>query len=144
MISKVILPAMIALAGLVLSGCQQSMPTTGGDIPVTAARLQGTTLAFIRNKDLLWKFTDAALEFTNNGFPIPGAFASEVLGQEGSPNKITASWELKDDNSTLRLFNVMADGEPSAAEVSLPISPAGKIRINLGSHQYNLRKERVN
>ena len=130
----------IALTSFIFVGCQRSITTTGADTPVSASRLQGSTLASIRNKDLQWTFMDSTLEFTNNEAAIPVEFAIDIAGEKSSPKKISAAWELTDDNTKLRLFNVTIDDEASDKEVSLPISPAGHIRMNLGGQQYNLHK----
>lgn len=135
--SKAIATILFVLTSSLLAGCQPT-PTTGGDSPLTPSRLRGSTATYIGNRDLTWSFADTTVQFTHQDKVIPGEFASEIVGEESPPKIISASWELTDGNRKLHLFNITIDEEPSDLEASLPIAPAGHVRINLGSYQYNL------
>ena len=132
--------AWILLCLLLSTGCQPSMRgsvSTGGDVPVDAERLQNVRLTQI-HESLSWKFIGGSVEITSPKGDIPAPFVDEILGDKSTPQNITASWELIDNNTKLRLYELSVDGQPSSHEAQLKISPAGPIRINLGIDQYNM------
>lgn len=137
--SKSFATILFVLSSCLSTGCQPP-PTTGGDSPVDPSRLRGSTATYIGNRDLTWTFADTTVQFTHLDKAIPNEFASEIVGEESTPKIISASWELTDGNKKLHLYNITIDEESSDLEASLPIAPAGHVRINLGSHQYNLGK----
>lgn len=123
-----------------LAGCKA---TTGGDTPVTHERLVGAVLIDIR-EPLSWSFTDATVLIEYGGEPIPSDVTEALLGDGVRPTHIEASWRLDEANGTVRLTSVTSRTESIDKEVAIPISPAGHVRLNLGSRQYNLFHQRAN
>lgn len=117
-------------------GCQHSS-TTGGDSPITRERLSGTKLVDIR-QSLSWTFVGENVVIENGGQPIPPDIVKELLGNESSPIRIEATWDLDEDAKVLRLTEITSGGIKSEKEVTSWISPAGHVRCNLGLRQYNL------
>lgn len=116
--------------------------TTGGDTPVTRDRLSNVRLADIR-RELTWKFSDQRVVIENNGQPITPDLVEALLGEQATPLRIEAAWELDEKAGLLRLTDLNVDGEPSEREAALPIAPAGHVRINLGDRQYNRFAEKA-
>jgi hypothetical protein len=130
----------VALGFLV--GCQRR-PTTGGDIPVTTERLTNTRLSDIR-QELTWKFDDTTVVIENRGQPIPPDLVQELLGDGSVPKRVEAAWLYDEKSGVLRLSDATADGHKIARELVIPIKPAGQVRVNLGSRQYNLFRVKTN
>ncbi len=140
----------VALASvLVFFGCDansqtnlfSSLPTTGGDTPIDASRLRGWTfkeLGHIDHARLAWSFDESTCEITFKDGVIPAPIVMDILGDSSTPSKIVASWELIQKNTQLRLFDIEVDEAKSNRETTLPISPAGKVRVNIGSQQFNM------
>jgi hypothetical protein len=125
-----------------LVGCQRR-PTTGGDIPVTTERLTNTRLSDIR-QELTWKFDDTTVVIENRGQPIPPDLVQELLGDGSVPKRVEAAWLYDEKSGVLRLSDATADGHKIARELVIPIKPAGQVRVNLGSRQYNLFRVKTN
>ena len=126
-----------------LFGCQpMSPPTPGGDSPVTTQRLSGTRLTDIR-EPLSWSFTNSTVVIENEGQPIPADVVDALLGDGSAPVRIEASWRLDEVAGTLRLTGMKTDQASIDKEVTIPIAPAGHVRANLGSRQYNFFRDRV-
>ncbi|MEM7473597.1 MAG: hypothetical protein AAF483_01255 [Planctomycetota bacterium] len=112
--------------------------TIGQSLPINSQRLTGNTLTEIgRTTNLRWKFDDSTVEISFQNGPIPTAVVEDLLGPGTKASTISASWELQEKNQTLHLENFLVDGEPVDHETNLDIKPAGPIRIDLGSQQYN-------
>ena len=116
---------------------------TGGDTPVTTERLSGTRLSNIR-EPLSWSFTDSTVVIEYDGKPIPSDVVEALLGDGSTTAHIEASWRLDEVTGTLRLMGVKSDQTSIDKEVTILIAPAGHVRLNLGSRQYNLFHERAN
>ncbi len=121
-----------------LAGCQHA-PTTGGDSPVTTQNLTSTRLTDIRG-NLSWSFNDTAVVIENNDQALPSDLVQELLGNFSTATRIEATWRLDEKADMLRLSNAKADGDDIATDLNIPINPAGHVRINLGSRQYNLSR----
>ena len=119
-----------------LIGCQRAT-STGGDSFITTQRLAGCQLIDIRDK-LSWTFSDSGVVIENNGQPLPADLIRELLGNQTAPKRIEATWRFDEKVDLLRLSNATADDESVATELSIPIKPAGHVRVNLGTRQYNL------
>ena len=132
------------LAGfLVLSAGCGGVQTTGGDTPVTAARLTATRLTDIQRK-VSWEFSDRIVTIENQGQPIPVDVVESVLGNPRTCTRIEADWQLLEQAGVLQLSQRKADGESIAGHIAVPIRPAGHVRVNLGERQYNMfRGERT-
>lgn len=114
-------------------------PFEGAVELVPPRKLIGSTLSAIRNRDVQWCFTDSEVEISNNGALLPYEYRQE-LTKGRNHRRLEASWTITDDGRTLRLSDVRLDGEQLEQDILLPISPAGNIRVNIGEHQYNLRR----
>jgi len=104
---------------------------------VTTHRLTGSRLTHIR-QDLSWTFDDRTVVIENRGQPLPPDFVQELLGNDTAPKRVEAAWRYDEKSGVLRLSDATADGQKIATELVIPIKPAGHVRVNLGSRQYNL------
>lgn len=124
-------------------GCQRltpPKPQTGGDAPVTSRRLADTRLTDIK-EPLSWRFTDSTVVIDYEGQPIPSDVVEALLGDGSTPVRVEASWRLDEQAGELCLTNVKTDRASTDKEVTIPITPAGQVRVNLGSRQYNLFRD---
>lgn len=119
-----------------LVGCQRP-PTIGGTSPVTTQRLTGSRLIHIR-QDLSWTFDDSTVVIENNGQSLPPDLVQELLGNGTAPKRLEAAWRYDGKAGVLHLSDATADGQKIATKLVIPITPAGRVRVNLGSRQYNL------
>lgn len=133
----------VVITGLTLLGGCQRPPTTGGDSPVTTARLTGSRLTDI-GQNLSWTFDDTTVVIENRGQPLPQDFVQELLRNDTAPIRVEAVWRYDEKSSVLRLSDATADGQRIAAELVVPIEPAGHVRVNLGKRQYNLFRVKTN
>jgi hypothetical protein len=60
-----------------------------------------------------------------------------------TPVPIEASWYLDEDAKTLCLSDVKTDQASIDKEATIPIAPAGRVRVNLGSRQHNMFPDRA-
>ncbi len=131
----------LVLASVCCFGGCEDTPTTGGDVPVTSERLSGRRLTDIQS-DLSWAFDETNVIIENKvndkRQPIPPELIEDLLGNQSTPAVIDASWKFDEKAGLIRLFNVKADGESIDRELSISINPAGAVRVNLGSRQYNM------
>jgi hypothetical protein len=120
-------------------GCEDTPPPpqTGGDTPMTTQRLTATRLADIR-EGLSWSFADSVVVIENRGQPIPSDLVEDLLGGQSTCKRIEATWQLNEKSGLLRLSSMKVDGEKIDTEATISIKPAGHIRVNLGSRQYNV------
>ena len=125
-----------------LVGCQRP-PMTGGDSPVTTEKLTGSRLVDI-HQDLSWTFDDTAVVIENGDQPLPQDLVNELIGEGTAPRRVEAAWEYDEKSGVLRLSDAMADGHKIAKELVISIKPAGQVRVNLGSRQYNLFRVKTN
>jgi len=109
----------------------------GGDSPVTISRLEGSKLVDIRT-DVSLSFQKGFITIENNGGPIPPDLVVELLSNGMTPNQIEAKWQFDEKANTIELQDVTLDGETFASKPSIPIRPAGHLRVNLGSRPYNM------
>lgn len=135
--SRSVLAVLAVITGLAfLGGCHRG-PTTGGDSPVTTARLTGSRLTDI-GQNLTWTFDDTMVVIDNGGQPLPPDVVQELLVSNTAPNRVEAAWKYDEKAGLLRLSDVTAGGQKVATERAIRIKPAGHVRVNLGSRQYNL------
>jgi hypothetical protein len=80
----------------------------------------------------------------NRGQPIPPDLVQELLGDGSVPKRVEAAWLYDEKSGVLRLSDATADGHKIARELVIPIKPAGQVRVNLGSRQYNLFRVKTN
>ena len=120
-----------------LAGCGGTSRSIGGNSPVTAQRLAGARLTDIGD-DVSWTFTDSLVVIENKNQPIPSDLAETLLGGQSMCQRIEANWQLDEEISVLRLSSMKVDGKDAGKELAIPIMPAGYIRVNLGSRQYNV------
>ena len=104
---------------------------------MTVQRLTGARLTHIR-EPLTWSFKGSTVLIENEGQPIPADLADILVGEGFTPAQIEASWHLDELAGTLQLADIEVDDEAIAKEVTIPISPAGHVRVDLGSRQYNI------
>jgi hypothetical protein len=110
---------------------------TGGDTPVTVARLTAVRLTDIQ-RNVSWEFSDRLVTIENQGQPIPVDVVENVLGDTRTCTRIEADWQLLEQAGVLQLSQRKADGENIAGHIAVPIRPAGHVRVNLGGRQYNM------
>lgn len=124
-----------------LFGClQMSPPATGGNSAITSQRLSGSRLTDIR-EPLSWSFTNSTVVIEHEGRPIPADVVDALLGDGSAPVRIEASWRLDEVAGILHLTGMKTDQASIDKEVTLPIVPAGHVRANLGSRQYNFFRD---
>ena len=123
---------------LIVSGCAR-VPPVGHDEPVTVERLVGKRLTDINN-DVSWEFDESSVTIENEGRPLPDYLVEELLGSETKCSSFTADWQFDESTGVLTLTEIETDDQPFDGEVKLDIRPAGPIRVNLGTRQYNVRK----
>ena len=134
---SIVVATLGAVASLaVILGCQRT-PVPGGDSPVTTERLVGSNLVDIRDGPS-WTFSDSVVVIENKDQPIPPDLVQDLLGTRTTPKRIEATWRFDDKMNMLHLSNAKADGMTIGSEIGVPIQPAGHVRVNLGSRQYNL------
>lgn len=135
------LPLLVCLFSL--GGCRRSPMTTGGEVPLTQARLSQTVLTDIR-EPLQWHFDATRVLIRRRDGPLPADVTRRLLGEEVQAKQITATWQLDEGSGTLRLTDLRLDGHNihragTENAVSLDIAAAGAVRVDLDSRQYNLR-----
>jgi len=129
---------MVALIGV--TGCSPSElihPPGSTSTPVTVERLNDSRLVHIRS-DLTWRFVGNGLVIENNDESIPVDLVEELIGEPVTLKRIEADWTLNAASDTVRLSDVRLDGEKIDQVLSISIQPAGHVRVNLGSRQYNV------
>ena len=108
---------------------------------MTASRLTGTRLIDIR-ENVSWSFDSSFVVIENKGQPIPIDVVDAVLAREVTCDRIKAAWQLDETAGLLILSSISADGEVLQQKATIPIKPAGHIRVNLGTRQYNMFREK--
>ncbi len=129
---------MVALVGVI--GCSFNElihPPGSTSTPVTVERLKDSRLVYIRS-DLAWNFIGNRLVIENGNQPIPLDLVEELVGKPLTLKRIEASWTLDGTSDMIRLSDVKLDGEALPENLSISIRPAGHVRVDLGSRQYNL------
>ena len=121
----------------VTAGCAPQPAPVGSDSPVTVQRLTNARLEDIR-RDVSWSFGSSVVVIENAEQPIPADLVEELLADGSTPTRIEATWGLDAAAESLTLSAMSVDGEDVELEATLPIRPAGPIRVNLGSRQYNV------
>ncbi len=109
---------------------------------MTVERLIDTRLIDI-HRPLSWTFTNTTVVIQFEGQPIPSDVVEALLGPGSTAVLIEASWQLDENAKTLCLSDMKADSESMDKEVTIAIAPAGQIRVNLGSRQYNMSRDRT-
>jgi len=123
-----------------LIGCR-GKPSTGGDSPVTAARLTGTRLVDIRD-NVSWDFDGEFVVIENKGQPLPPEVLATVVAGASTCQRVQAAWQLDQTNGMLLLSNILVDGKAVDQKTAISIKPAGHVRVNLGTRQYNMSRDK--
>ena len=129
---------MVTLVGI--TGCSFNelvRPPGSTSTPVTVERLKDSRLVYIRS-DLTWRFIGTGLVIENKDESIPVDLVQELIGEPATLKRIEADWTLHAASDTIRLSDVRLDGEKIDQILSISIQPAGHVRVDLGSRQYNL------
>jgi hypothetical protein len=113
------------------------MPGFGTDDPIPTARLRGARLSDIRSSTT-WDFTPTRFTLANQGNPLPVSIAAAVLGSDTKATRIVGDWRLDEPAGVLILWNMERDGQKVDTTASVAIRPAGAVRANLGTDQYNI------
>jgi hypothetical protein len=69
---------------------------------------------------------------------LPAELQKAFLDSDDKACRVEGNWQLVDGNQKLMFSHLVVDGKPRGGEVTFPIEPAGLMRVNLGSHQYNV------
>ena len=109
----------------------------GGDWPVSNERLKGARLYAIQSTTT-WDFTDTRFTVANRGGPLPVNVAESLLGPGTAASRVVGNWRFDEKANVMILSEMEKDGQKVDATVSLPIHPAGTVRVNFGTEQYNL------
>lgn len=123
------------------AGCSKPKPVPGYVAPITVERLVGRRLADIKQKQISWRFDATTVTIDNNGDPLPQHILDDLQLQRDSCKQIKAAWSLSASNDRIAFTEFEIDGEATAGEATVAIEPAGPIRANLGSRQYNILRE---
>ncbi len=151
--SRIAVPlTLTVLLGILVtfSGCRKGpMPTgpkvpdemilIGGDVPLSDWRLQGAQLQAIRS-GTTWDLTNARFTLANRDGPLPADIAASVLGPGTTANRVVGDWRFDGQAGVMILSNMESDGRKVDATVSLPIHPAGAVRADFGTEQYNIMR----
>ncbi|MBW3597947.1 MAG: hypothetical protein KY475_11810 [Planctomycetes bacterium] len=126
----------LVIAGVVV-GCQdRKRMTVGGDTPVTTERLEG---AQVSRGGVAWTFDRSMVVIEGEDGPLPAGLAEAIVGDASPPiRRVEAAWRLDQQAGVLHLAISSVDGEALERETALPIRPAGHVRIDIGSRQYNI------
>ena len=106
---------------------------------MTSQRLAHARLTDIR-EPLSWTFNDSIVVIDNGDQAIPSDMVEALLGDGSKPRRIEATWRLDEKVGVLHLSELKADEERIDREAAIPIRPAGHIRVNLGTRQYNVSR----
>jgi hypothetical protein len=116
-------------------------PPPGGSRPVTAERLTGARLTFIRTPPKIqWDFDKERFVLRVEGEPTPKGLLKYLLGPGKTASRVEGHWRLSRDGSKLVLSDLTGDGRPGKERVRLHIAPAGRARVNLAKRQYDIRE----
>jgi hypothetical protein len=123
----------------ILTGEVKPDPIAGGDTPITATRLTGARLEYHRaDPSLVWTFTAKTFVLELGGQTRAPDLIETLMGTSASVLRIRGNWKLEEQKGRLLLSNIQGDGKKGRRRTSLAIEPAGHIRVNLGTYQYNL------
>jgi hypothetical protein len=100
-----------------------------------ARTLIESRLDSIRN-DGDWTFTAEKFVLKAGKDPLPENLLRVLLGPGRSASRIEGKWNLDGKEWKLTLTQILGDGKAGLKEARLDISTAGKLRINIGEHQY--------
>ncbi len=132
---KEMLICLMASFVLVAIGCEaRQLPKTGGSYPpVTAENLLKSKFSHRTGQqkfDFDWTFHENG--FAIDGVSIPPDLLELMLGPNSQLQKITGSWEIRDQ--TIHFVVEQPDGQ--SRECSMPIFSSGVIRIQSPQAQY--------
>jgi hypothetical protein len=96
-------------------------------------------------RDAKWYFSlkDDQFVLECGGDKLPAELQKAFLEPDEKASRIEGKWQLVDGNNKMVFSNILVDGKQRAGDVSFRIEPAGLIRVNIGSHQYNVMPERT-
>ena len=104
---------------------------------MTKQRLTATRLTDI-NRDVSWRFSESVVKVENDRQPLPSDVVATLLGGASTCSRIEATWQLNEKSGTLQLSQMKVDDNDIVREVTVPITPAGHVRVNLAGRQYNM------
>jgi len=131
-------PSCVVLISLLGATAAEPVPPGSSYRSITAARLIGATLDEVgSNAPVVWHFGVKRFRVDFRGEP-PADLVRQLLGRTANVARIEGQWRYEDDRGYLVLHDLAAKGVKNAREVSLPISPAGLLRADLGGRQYQL------
>jgi hypothetical protein len=112
-------------------------PAPGGNAPVTASRLTGALLESIRDDKALWAFSRDRFALKLGERPEARSLAEKLMGKKTDAMRIEGRWKLASDRGQIELSEIQAENVRGAESVALAIGPAGLIRINIDTMQFN-------
>jgi hypothetical protein len=110
----------------------------GGDRPVSAVRLTDSVLLSIQEPVVEWRFTDDGFVVHAGKSPLPSDLADVLFGPGATVDMVEGKWAHDIGNGTLLLTEIRSGDKKGVEKATLPVAPAGAVRANLGTRQYNL------
>jgi hypothetical protein len=93
----------------------------------------------VRDAKWFWSFSNERFVLDAGKELLPSDLQIALLGHDLKASRVEGKWNLEDDNRKLAFFDMQVDGkEKPGWDAKLAIGPAGPIRVNLGSYQYNI------
>lgn len=129
----------IALFFLILEARSQApdVPPGMGYTPsIREGRLVGATLDDIGDV-VVWHFGPKRFRVEFRREP-PAEMIRQLLGRDVKAKQIEGQWRYEEQKGRLVLVGITAGDFKNSHEVVLPMTPAGRLRTNLGDRQYNI------
>ena len=101
--------------------------------------LTGARLEYHRSDPkLVWSFGRERFVLEIGGETVPHKLIEKLTGKREAASHISGTWKVDEETGHLVLATDSADGWPVRPTARLPISPAGRVRVDLGDYQYNV------
>jgi hypothetical protein len=96
----------------------------------------GATLDDIKDV-AVWHFGPKRFRIEFHGDP-PADMIHQILGREAKVKQIEGEWLYQENKDEISLNDITAGEFKNPKEVVLPMTPAGRLRTDLGGRQYNI------
>jgi hypothetical protein len=121
-----------------LATAQETFPPPGGGAAVTTGRLQGALLDSIRDREAAWAFSKDRFLLKLGDDLRPRALAEKLMGDGAKARRIEGQWRLEPSMGRLVLSDIQSDDQRGRPSVTLAIGPAGLLRVNIDTMQFNV------